>query len=232
MGICFRMVFYFHTCYIFYRLASLLFLSVQQAGRESNLRLAVYKHAELLNNLLSQQLLATDPAYKAVHVYQPSFCNTWVLFQEVKRSTRSRTGTQSIFRWWYARICLGDLNPWTMYLCIRKDALSDVLNLPVLRFHRFRSDVVSLILILRLHFLSYTIELVQTLLFVLLLLLLFVHAITSGIVCARAIDICIKSSYWDDLTFIVQLFIEIFSFLVRKPPLEVFTFIFILFYYQ
>lgn len=58
--------------------------------------------------------------------------------------------------------------------------------MPVLRFHRFRSDVVSLILILRLYFLSYTIELVQTLLFVLLLPLLFVHAITSGIVCAAS----------------------------------------------
>ena len=64
----------------------------------------------------------------------------------------------------------------------RKDTLSDVLNLPVLRLNRFGSDVVSLIL--RLYLLSYTIELVQVLLSVLLFLLLFVHAITSGIVCA------------------------------------------------
>lgn len=55
--------------------------------------------------------------------------------------------------------------------------------MPVLRFHCFRSDVVTLILIFRLHLLSYAIELVQVPLPVLLLLLFFVHAITSGIVC-------------------------------------------------
>ena len=63
------------------------------------------------------------------------------------------------------------------------------LYLPVLRFHRFRSDVVPLILILWLYFLSYAIELVQVLLPVLLLLVLFVHAITSGIVCAASRNI-------------------------------------------
>ena len=69
-------------------------------------------------------------------------------------------------------------------LSTEKDTLSDVLYLPVLRFHRFRSDVVALILILRLHLLSYAIKFVQVLLSVLLLLLFLVHAITSGIVCA------------------------------------------------
>ena len=72
----------------------------------------------------------------------------------------------------------------------RKDALADVLCLPVLRFNGFRSDVVPLVLILRLHLLSYTIELIQVLLHVLLLLLLLVHAITSGIVCVGAGNIC------------------------------------------
>ena len=54
--------------------------------------------------------------------------------------------------------------------------------MPVFRLHCIRSDIVALILILRLHLLSYTVELVQALLPVLLLLALFVHAITSGIV--------------------------------------------------
>ena len=115
MDICFQMVFSFRTCYIFYRLASLLFLSVQRAGRESN------------------------PATE-------------------------------------------------------KDTLSDVLNLPVLRLDRFRSDVVSLILIFWFPLFSYAIEFVQVLLPVLLLLLLFIHAITSGIVCTGAKHIC-KNSF-------------------------------------
>ena len=79
-----------------------------------------------------------------------------------------------------------------MYLCTRKDTPSDVLNLPVFRLYRFRSDIVTLILILRFHFLSYAIELVQVLLPVLLLLLLLVHAITSGIVCAGAGNVCVE----------------------------------------
>ena len=83
-----------------------------------------------------------------------------------------------------------------MYLCIRKDALSDVLNLPVLRFHRFRSDVVSLVLILRPRLLSYAVELIQILLPVLLLLLLFVHAITSRIVCVGSGNICKTNSFF------------------------------------
>ena len=58
-------------------------------------------------------------------------------------------------------------------MATEKDTLSDVLNLPILQLHHFRSDVVSLILILRLHLLSYTIEFVQILLPVLLLLLFF-----------------------------------------------------------
>ena len=70
-------------------------------------------------------------------------------------------------------------------MATEKDTLSDVLNLPILQLHHFRSDVVSLILILRLHLLSYTIEFVQILLPVLLLLLFFVHAIISGIVCTE-----------------------------------------------
>ena len=77
-----------------------------------------------------------------------------------------------------------------MYLCTRKDTPSDVLNLPVLRLYRFRSDVVCLVLILRLRLLSYIIELIQVLLPVLLLLLLLVHAITSGIVCVTAGNVC------------------------------------------
>lgn len=77
-----------------------------------------------------------------------------------------------------------------MYLCTRKDTPSDVLNLPVLRLYRFRSDVVCLVLILRLRLLSYIIELIQVLLPVLLLLLLLVHAITSGIVCVEAGNVC------------------------------------------
>ena len=83
-----------------------------------------------------------------------------------------------------------------MYLGIRKDALSDVLNLPVLRFHRFRSDVVDLILIFRLHLLSYTIEFIQVILPILLLLLLFVHAITSRIVCVGSGNICKTNSFF------------------------------------
>lgn len=75
-----------------------------------------------------------------------------------------------------------------MYLCTRKDAHMDVLNLPVLRLHRFRSDVVGLVLILRLCLLRYVVEFIQILLPVLLLLMLFVHAITSGIVCAKDKD--------------------------------------------
>lgn len=59
----------------------------------------------------------------------------------------------------------------------------DVLYLPVLRLHRFGSDVMPLVLILRLYLLGYAIELVQVLLPVLLLLLFFIHAITSGLVC-------------------------------------------------
>lgn len=47
----------------------------------------------------------------------------------------------------------------------------------------------SLILILRLRLLSYAVELVQVLLPVLLFLLLLVHAITSGVVCAGAENI-------------------------------------------
>lgn len=47
----------------------------------------------------------------------------------------------------------------------------------------------SLILILRLHLLSYAVELVQVLLPVLLFLLLLVHAITSGVVCAGSENI-------------------------------------------
>ena len=60
--------------------------------------------------------------------------------------------------------------------------------MPVLRLHCFRSDVMILILILRFHLLSYAVELVQVLLPVLLLLLFFIHAITSGIVCAASRD--------------------------------------------
>lgn len=89
---------------------------------------------------------------------------------------------------------LGDLNPVTKYRGIRKDTLSDVLNLPVLRLHRLRSDVVGLVLILWLHLLSYAIELVQVLLPVLLFLLFLVHAITSGIVCAE-----VRNVYREDL---------------------------------
>ena len=66
----------------------------------------------------------------------------------------------------------------------------DALNLSVLRLYRFRSDVVTLVLVLRLCILCYVVEFVQVLLPVLLLLLLLVHAITSGIVCVTAGNVC------------------------------------------
>ena len=65
--------------------------------------------------------------------------------------------------------------------------------MPVLRLYRFRSDVVALILILRLCLLRYVVEFVQILLPVLLLLLLLAHAITSGIVCAEVGNVCKKA---------------------------------------
>ena len=50
----------------------------------------------------------------------------------------------------------------------------------------------ALILILRLCLLRYVVKFIQILLPVLLLLLLFVHAITSGIVCAGAGNVCVE----------------------------------------
>ena len=97
-----------------------------------------------------------------------------------------------ILRFLHLTICTPFSRPQTPELSIifsvstgnRKDALLDVLHLPVLRFNRLRSDVMILILILWLYLLSYAIEFIQVLLSILLFLLLFVHAITSGIVCA------------------------------------------------
>ena len=77
---------------------------------------------------------------------------------------------------------------------MRKDTLSDVLNLSVFRFHRFRSDVVSLILIFRLCLLRNAVEFVLVFLSVLPLLLFFVHAITSEIVCTGQVNVCMRKA--------------------------------------
>ena len=91
---------------------------------------------------------------------------------------------------------------------IRKRRPSDVLNLPILRLHRFRSDVVSLILILWFRLLSYAIKFVQILLPVLLFLLFLAHAITSGIVCTKDKDYIRKKAL-----------IQIFYYILNKPVL-------------
>ena len=78
----------------------------------------------------------------------------------------------------------------------RTDALSGVSNLPVLRLHRFRTDVMSLILIFRLCLLRNAVEFVLVFLSVLLLLLLLVHAITSGIACAETANVCMRKAPW------------------------------------
>ena len=71
---------------------------------------------------------------------------------------------------------------------------SDALHLSVLRLHRFRPDIVCLVLILRFYLFRYAVELIQVLLSVFLLLLLFVHTITSGIVCAQEMELCMRKA--------------------------------------
>lgn len=73
----------------------------------------------------------------------------------------------------------------------KKGTLSDALPLSLLRLHRFRPDIMPLILIFRLHLLRNTVELIQIFLPVLLFFLLFAHKITSGIVCASIRNTCI-----------------------------------------
>lgn len=82
--------------------------------------------------------------------------------------------------------------------CIKKDTLTDVLYLPVLRLDRLRPDVVLLVLVLRFRLLCYAVKFVQALLPVLLLLLFFIHAITSWIVCGEKNFLCMrKASRWN-----------------------------------
>ena len=52
-------------------------------------------------------------------------------------------------------------------------------------FHRFRTDVVCLVLVLRLYFLRDAVELLLVPFLILFFLLVFVHLITSGIVWER-----------------------------------------------
>lgn len=78
--------------------------------------------------------------------------------------------------------------------CMRKDTLSDVLNLSVFRLHRFRPHIMFLVLIFRLCLLRNAVEFVLVFLSVLLFLLFLIHAITSWIVCAGSANVCMRKA--------------------------------------